>query len=68
LYGSILQSILRGKRSEIDYLNGEFVRLAEANNLSAPLNKLLVEMVHEVEANKRFFSKEELISKTKELV
>jgi 2-dehydropantoate 2-reductase len=68
LYGSILQSIMRGKLSEIDYINGEFVRLAEENNLQAPLNKILVEMVHQVEANHRFFSKEDLIQKTKELV
>jgi len=68
LYGSVLQSIMRGKLSEIDYLNGEFVRLAEENNLTAPLNKALVEMVHQVEMNRRFFSKEELIQKTKELI
>jgi len=68
LYGSILQSIMRGKLSEIDYINGEFVRLAQENNLAAPLNKALVEMVHEVEENKRFFSKEDLIERTKELI
>jgi len=68
LYGSILQSIMRGKLSEIDYINGEFVRLAEENNLQAPLNKVLVEMVHQVEANRRFFSKEDLIQATRELV
>ncbi|MDO9573061.1 MAG: 2-dehydropantoate 2-reductase, partial [Candidatus Omnitrophota bacterium] len=38
LYGSILQSIMRGKTSEIDYINGEFVRLAEENHMYAPLN------------------------------
>ncbi|MFH0917571.1 MAG: ketopantoate reductase family protein [Candidatus Omnitrophota bacterium] len=68
LYGSILQSIMRGKLSEIDYINGEFVRLAEENNMQVPLNKILVQLVHEVEANHRFFSKEDLIQKTKELV
>ena len=68
LYGSILQSIMRGKLSEIDYINGEFVRLAEKSNMQAPLNKILVEMVHQVEVNHRFFSKEDLIQKTKELV
>jgi 2-dehydropantoate 2-reductase len=68
LYGSILQSIMRGKLSEIDYINGEFVRLAQENKIPAPLNKILVEMVHEVETNHRFFSKEDLIEKTKELV
>ncbi len=68
LYGSILQSIMRGKLSEIDYINGEFVRLAKENNLPAPLNSVLVGMVHEVERAHRFFSKEELIQKTKELI
>ncbi len=68
LYGSILQSIMRGKLSEIDYLNGEFVRLAEEHDMAAPLNKILVDMVHEVEKNGRFFSKEDLIQKTKDFI
>ncbi|MDD5044044.1 MAG: 2-dehydropantoate 2-reductase [Candidatus Omnitrophica bacterium] len=68
LYGSILQSIKRGKSSEIDYLNGEFVRLARENGLEATLNKVLVEMVHKVEKENRFFSKEELLEATKGLV
>lgn len=60
LYGSILQSIKRGRLSEIDYINGEFVNIARENSLKAPLNEKLVEMVHQVEAAKKFFSKEEL--------
>jgi 2-dehydropantoate 2-reductase len=68
LYGSILQSIMRGKLSEIDYINGEFVRLAQANHMEAALNKILIEMVHAVEKNNRFFSKEDLIAKTKDLI
>jgi 2-dehydropantoate 2-reductase len=66
LYGSILQSIMRGKTSEIDYINGEFVRIAEENGGYAPLNKKLVEMVHLVEMTKRFFRKEELLSHVRE--
>jgi len=68
LYGSILQSIKRGRPSEIDYINGEFVNLAKKNNLFAPLNEKLVEMVHQVEETKIFFSKEELIRAVKELI
>lgn len=68
LYGSILQSIIRGRASEIDYLNGEFVNLAKANNLSAPLNETLVGLVHQVEKDRKFFSKEDLIKLTKDLV
>ncbi|MDD5691941.1 MAG: ketopantoate reductase C-terminal domain-containing protein, partial [Candidatus Omnitrophica bacterium] len=68
LYGSILQSIMRGRLSEIDYINGEFVRLAEEHNALVPLNKVLVDMVHSVEKNNRFYAKEDLIKNTKELV
>lgn len=65
LYGSILQSIMRGRPSEVDYINGEFLKLAETYRSSADLNKLLVDMVHEVEQSNRFFSKEELLKATR---
>jgi 2-dehydropantoate 2-reductase len=68
LYGSILQSIKRGRVSEIDYINGEFANIAKDKNLKVPLNEKLVEMVHEVEKTKRFFSKKELIEQVKGLV
>jgi len=68
LYGSILQSIRRGRASEIDYINGEFVRLAKDNNLASPLNKKLVKMVHRIEETKQFFTKEELLNKTKGMI
>jgi len=60
LYGSILQSIMRGRSSEIDYINGEFIRLAGENKIGAPLNSVLVDMVHRVEKDNRFYSKHEL--------
>ncbi len=60
LYGSILQSIKRGRRSEIDYINGEIVDLARKNNLSAPLNEKIVQLVHTVEQTNKFLSKEDL--------
>jgi len=66
LYGSILQSIMRGKLSEIDYINGEFVNLADKHGLKAGLNRKLVEMVHEVEKTKRFFTKAELLGAVKD--
>lgn len=61
LYGSILQSIKRQRASEIDYINGEFVALAKANKLDAPLNQKLVDMVHQVEATGKFFTKDQLL-------
>jgi len=64
LYGSILQSIKSGKPSEIDYINGEIVRIASENNLKAPLNSKIVELVHRVEESKKFFKKGELLKET----
>jgi len=62
LFGSILQSIKRGKLSEIDYFNGEIVYLGEKIGADAPLNKKLVEMVHGVEESGRFLSPEEILN------
>lgn len=60
LYGSILQSILRRKESEIDFINGEVVHLANNMKLQAPLNTKVVDMVHEVERTGKYFSVEEV--------
>lgn len=60
LYGSILQSIKNGKLSEIDYINGEIIRLAKKNNLEAPMNEKIVGLVHRVEDEGLFISKENL--------
>ncbi len=61
LPGSILQSIRRGRPSEVDFLNGEIVSLAERSGVSAPLNKKAAELVRRVEKQKRFLMGEELI-------
>jgi len=55
LYGSILQSIMRKRASEIDYINGEIVKLASEKGYDVPLNKRVVEMVHEVEQGGIYF-------------
>lgn len=55
LYGSILQSIMRGKPSEIDFINGEVVHLAHQMRMEAPLNAKIVDMVHQVEQSNKFY-------------
>ncbi len=60
LYGSILQSIMRKKMSEIDFINGEVTQLAKSFSLSAPLNRKVVDMVHRVEREERFFNASEI--------
>lgn len=47
---STLQSVLRGRRTEVDYLAGEIVRIAAARGEGAPVNARLVELVHRLEA------------------
>ncbi len=60
LYGSILQSILRGKASEIDFINGEVTQLAKHLHLEAPLNRKVVGLVHQVEREKKFLEADEV--------
>jgi 2-dehydropantoate 2-reductase len=52
--GSTLQSIKRGKNTEIDYLNGEIVKLGGNNGIPTPVNSLIVELVHQVETTGKF--------------
>lgn len=40
---------LAGRKTEIDYLNGEIVKLAEGHSTSAPINQALLQLVKEAE-------------------
>jgi 2-dehydropantoate 2-reductase len=60
LLGSTLQSLRRGKSTEIDYLNGEIVRLGERLDRPTPFNTAIVEMVHRVEQTGKFWTVDEL--------
>ncbi len=68
LPGSVLQSIRRGRASEVDYLNGEIVSQAENIGLSAPLNGAVARLVKEVEAGGRFMTKNALLDEVKDLM
>ncbi|TFD88335.1 ketopantoate reductase family protein [Cryobacterium serini] len=58
--GSTLQSLARGQRTEIDFLNGAVVRAAGEAGMAAPVNALLTELVHEVEQSGRFLTPAEV--------
>jgi 2-dehydropantoate 2-reductase len=60
LWGSTLQSIQRGRPTEIDYLNGEIVELGKRYGEVTPLNSRIVELVHQVERTREFLSVEEI--------
>jgi 2-dehydropantoate 2-reductase len=57
---STWQSIARGRPTEIDYLNGEIVRLGQRVGVPTPLNSRLVDLVHEVERTGTFYQVEDL--------
>lgn len=63
LLGSTLQSLRRGRPTEIDYLNGEIVRLGAETGRPTPLNAKLVDLVHDVERTGHFLAVDELRSK-----
>ncbi len=47
---SMWEDLARGRKTEVDFLNGEIVRLAESVGKRAPINARVVEIVHEIEA------------------
>ena len=58
---STLQSIRRGRLTEIDYLNGATVRIAAEHGVDAPINAAIVALVHEVEVSGAFLSPDDVV-------
>lgn len=48
---SMLQDVLRKKRTEIDFINGVIVRLGQELGIPTPVNSLLVDLVRTIEAS-----------------
>jgi 2-dehydropantoate 2-reductase len=65
LYGSILQSIKKKRKSEVDYINGAIVRLAHNNGLRAPLNRAMVDMVQSIEKGSKFYGPSDFVGHLK---
>jgi 2-dehydropantoate 2-reductase len=57
---STLQSLRRGKNTEIDYLNGEIVRSGSDLNIPTPVNAQVVAWVHRIEQSGTFISLKEI--------
>ncbi|NSW94834.1 MAG: ketopantoate reductase family protein [Bacteroidales bacterium] len=53
LKSSSLQSLERGRPTEIDYLNGYIVSNGEKTGVPTPINRMIVSMIHEIESKKR---------------
>ncbi|MEQ9502124.1 MAG: 2-dehydropantoate 2-reductase [Deltaproteobacteria bacterium] len=46
---SMWEDLTRGRPTEVDWLNGEIVRRAEAAGVDAPINRRVVSLVHDAE-------------------
>lgn len=53
-YPSMHQDMSTNRPTEVDYINGAIVRLAEKHGLKAPHHSLLVDLVHLKEASRQF--------------
>jgi 2-dehydropantoate 2-reductase len=60
---SVEQDLLRGRPTEIDFVNGEIVRLANEHSVDVPLHRLSVDLAHELEqrSSDRFLSRDDVI-------
>ncbi|WP_404369689.1 2-dehydropantoate 2-reductase [Corallococcus coralloides] len=64
---SMWDDLHAGRKTEVDYLNGEVVRLAHQHHLSAPVNARLVELIREAESgNRRAWTGEALLADLKQ--
>jgi 2-dehydropantoate 2-reductase len=57
---SMLQDVLRKKRTEIDFINGVIVRQGQELGIPVPVNQVLVDLVKTIEATYRLASKEDV--------
>ena len=62
---SLQQDLERGKPTEVEFVNGEMVRLAESKGTTAPANRLVVQLVRALEqrGDATFFSRDEVLEK-----
>lgn len=58
---SMWEDLEAGRPTEIDYLNGEVVRLARSLGRTAPVNERLVDLIHAAETDRRSWSGPELV-------
>lgn len=58
---SMWEDLQAGRPTEVDVLQGEIVDIAKAHGLAAPVNEKLVELIHEVERQRRAWRSEELL-------
>ena len=51
-FSSMYQDLMRGKRTEIDFLNGKILELGRKHHIPTPINETLVSLIKSLEAKK----------------
>lgn len=64
---SMWQDLQAGRRTEIDYINGEIVALAASKGLRAPLNTRIIALIREAEKSYEPWSGRALLEELREL-
>ena len=49
---STLQDLQRGKRTEVEYLNGAIVKLGKKHGIDTPVNKMILDLIQYLETNR----------------
>jgi 2-dehydropantoate 2-reductase len=62
---SMWEDLQAGRPTEIDWINGEVVKLAESMGVKAPVNQTLVELMHQQERNRKPWDPGSLLSAIK---
>ncbi|MHA1150041.1 MAG: ketopantoate reductase family protein [Promethearchaeota archaeon] len=60
---SMLQDILKQKKTEIDFINGRIVKYAKDLNIDVPINALLTALVERLESSYKFRSSDLIVIK-----
>jgi len=50
---SMLDSIRRGRKTEVEFINGRLVQAADRSGVPVPYNRLVVDLIRELESGKR---------------
>jgi 2-dehydropantoate 2-reductase len=64
---SMWEDLQAGRPTEVDWINGEVIKLAESLGTRAPVNETLVKLMHQQEKDPRPWDAESLLNELKKV-